>query len=101
MKRITATVPDLEFAETRRNEELLTAIAARSGGKYYASPQLAVAGDSALPPAGELIESRAETKILRGKPDAAFAESLNRWLLGVICGALCAEWLVRRLLKLA
>ena len=101
VKRITATVPDLEFAETRRNEELLTAIAARSGGKYYASPQLAVAGDSALPPAGELIESRAETKILRGKPDAAFAESLNRWLLGVICGALCAEWLVRRLLKLA
>jgi len=101
VKRITATVPDLEFAETRRNEELLTAIAARSGGKYYASPQLAVAGDSALPPAGELIESRAETKILRGKPDAAFAESLNRWLLGVICGALCAEWLLRRLLKLA
>ena len=101
VKRITATVPDLEFAETRRNEELLTAIAARSGGKYYASPQLAVAGDSALAPAGELIESRAETKILRGKPDAAFAESLNRWLLGVICGALCAEWLLRRLLKLA
>lgn len=101
VKRITATVPDLEFAETRRNEELLTAIAARSGGKYYASPQLAATGDSALPPAGELIDSRAETKILRGKPDAAFAESLNRWLLGVICGALCAEWLLRRLLKLA
>jgi hypothetical protein len=101
VKRITATVPDLEFAETRRNEELLTAIAARSGGKYYESPQLAATGDSALPPAGELIESRAETKILRGKPDGAFAESLNRWLLGVICGALCAEWLLRRLLKLA
>jgi hypothetical protein len=101
VKRITATVPDLEFAETRRNEELLKAIAARSGGKYYASPQLAATGDSALPPAGELIESRAETKILRGKPDAAFAESLNRWLLGVICGALCLEWLLRRLLKLA
>ncbi|QDT73837.1 hypothetical protein [Lacipirellula limnantheis] len=101
VKRITATVPDLEFAETRRNEELLTAIAARSGGKYYASPQLAATGDSALPPAGELIESRAETKILRGKPDAAFAEALNRALLGVICGALCAEWLLRRLLKLA
>lgn len=101
VKRITATVPDLEFAETRRNEELLTAIAARSGGRYYASPQLAATGDSALPPAGELIESRAETKILRGKPDGAFAESLNRWLLGVICGALCMEWLLRRLLKLA
>lgn len=101
VKRITAAVPDLEFAETRRNEELLTAIAARSGGKYYASPQLAATGDSALPPAGELIGSRAETKILRGKPDAGFAESLNRWLLGVICGALCAEWLLRRLLKLA
>lgn len=101
VKRITATVPDLEFAETRRNEELLTAIAARSGGKYYASPTLATAGDASLPPAGELIESQAETKILRGKPDAEFAESLNRWLLVIICGALCSEWLLRRLLKLA
>ena len=101
VKRITATVPDLEFEETRRNEALLTALATRTGGRYYASPQHAVEGQGALPPAAELIGSRAETKILRGKPDERFAETLNFWLLGVICGALSLEWLLRRLSKLA
>ncbi|MBA3482013.1 MAG: hypothetical protein H0T51_09380 [Pirellulales bacterium] len=101
VKRITATVPDLEFEETRRNEALLTALATRTGGRYYASPALAMKGKGGVPPAAELIESRAETKILRGKPDEQFAESLNRWLLALICGALSLEWLLRRLSKLA
>jgi hypothetical protein len=100
-RRITATVPDLEFAETRRNEPLLTALAAKTGGHYYRSPELAMNGEGGVPPATELLISRAETKILRGKPDERFAETVNRWLLGVICGALSLEWLVRRLSKLA
>jgi hypothetical protein len=100
-KRIAAAAPELEFLETRRNESLLTALATRTGGRYYASPQLALSGDSAAPPAAELIPSRAETKILRGKPDERFAESVNRYLLAVICGALSLEWLLRRLMKLA
>ncbi len=101
VKRITATVPDLEFEDTRRNEALLTALATRTDGRYYASPALAMSGEGEVPPAAELIESRAETKILRGKPDEQFAETLNYWLLGVICGALSLEWLLRRLSKLA
>jgi hypothetical protein len=101
VKRITATVPDLEFEETQRNEALLTALAARTGGRYYASPRLAIDGEGGVPPAAELVESRAETKILRGKPDERFAEQLNHWLLAVICGALSLEWLLRRLSKLA
>jgi hypothetical protein len=91
----------LEFNETRRNEPLLTALAAGAGGQYYPSPQLAAEGGGGVPRASELLESRAETKILRGKPDPAFAERTNQWLLGVICGALGLEWLLRRLMKLA
>jgi hypothetical protein len=101
VRRITATVPDLEFEETRRNEALLAALAAKTGGHYYKSPELAIKGEGGVPPAAELLESRAETKILRGKPDQRFAESVNRWLLGIICGALSLEWLIRRLSKLA
>ncbi|MCC6494428.1 MAG: hypothetical protein IT424_15565, partial [Pirellulales bacterium] len=101
VKRITAAAPDLEFAETRRNEALLMALAKRTGGRYYASLEEAAGGAGGVPPATKLIDSRAETKIVRGKPDDAFSESLNRALLGVICGALCVEWLLRRLLKLA
>jgi len=80
---------------------LLAALAARTGGQYYSSPQLAIEGTVGLKPAARLIESRAETKLLRGKPDEAFAERVNKWLLGMICGALCLEWLLRRLMKLA
>jgi len=101
VKRITAAVPDLEFEETRRNEALLAALAAKTGGRYYASPQSAIEGGPGVPPAAELIESRAVTKIDRGKADQRFTEWLNRWLLGVICGALSLEWLLRRLSKLA
>jgi hypothetical protein len=101
VKRITAAVPDLEFEETRRNEALLEALAAKTGGRYYTSPQTAIEGGNGVPPAAELIESRAVTKIDRGKADQRFTEWLNRWLLGVICGALGLEWLLRRLSKLA
>jgi hypothetical protein len=101
VKRVTATVPDLEFQETRRNEELLTALAAQTGGRYYANVPLALKGDSATPPVAELIPSRAETKIDRGKPDERFTEKVNHWLLAVICGSLSLEWLLRRLMKLA
>ncbi len=100
-KRILATAPDLEFDDTRRNESLLTALATRTGGKYYESPALAVAGASGLPAVAALLPSRAETQIRVGKPDAAFTERVNQALLGVICGALCLEWLLRRLMKLA
>jgi hypothetical protein len=100
-KRITVTVPDLEFEDTRRNETLLAALADRTGGRYYESPTLALRGATGVPPVAELLPSRAETKIRVGKPDEKFTENVNRALLGVICGALCLEWLLRRLLKLA
>jgi hypothetical protein len=101
VKRITATTPDLEFADTRRNEALLEALATRTGGKYYASPTLAEKGASGLPTLPELLPSRAETQIRVGKPDEAFTERINKALMAVICGALCLEWLFRRLMKLA
>jgi hypothetical protein len=100
-KRISATVPDLEFADTRRNETLLTALATRTGGEYYETTELALRGASGVPPVAKLLPSRAETKIRAGAPDKTFTENVNRALLGVICGALCLEWLLRRLLKLA
>jgi hypothetical protein len=101
VERLTADVPDLEFDDTRRNEPLLVALASRTGGRYYESPRLAVEGASGVPGVVELFPSRAETSIREGKPDKAFTERVNRGLLGMICGALCLEWLLRRLLKLA
>jgi hypothetical protein len=101
VRRIQVVVPDLEFDHTRRNDELLAALAERSGGKYFTSLNDAVEGADAVKPLGDLIDSKAEIRTLRGTPDEEFTEWFNKILLTVICGALCLEWLFRRLVKLA
>ena len=95
------TVPNLEYEKTERNESLLAALATRTGGRYYTSLTAAVDGTDDLRPLDQLIESRAEVKTIRGAPDENFTEWLNRLLLVVICGCLCLEWFLRRLMKLA
>ncbi len=105
VRRVQAVLPDLEFDNTRRNDKLLSQLAKLSDGEHYTSLNQALFGESDreidMRPIDSLIESRAETRILRGTPDPDFTEWLNKILLGVICGALCLEWLLRRLLKLA
>ena len=98
---VQAVAPNLEFEKTRRNEELLTALAARTQGRYYNDLRTAVAGSADVPALGGQIDSRAELVIRRGTPDKQFAERVNMILLAVICGALSCEWLLRRLLRLA
>ncbi|MBX3434030.1 MAG: hypothetical protein KF847_11970 [Pirellulales bacterium] len=100
-RRVQASAPDLEFRQTRRDEKLLAALAERTGGQYYAEAMTAATGGEGTPAVATLIPSRAETKTVRGKPDSAFTELLNKTLLGVICGALLLEWLLRRLYRLA
>ena len=101
IRRIQVVAPNLEYDETRRNETLLAALANRSGGLYYTNLASALKGSENLGPVAKRIESRAETKTLRGTPDQDFTEWLHRMLLMVICGALGLEWLLRRLSRLA
>jgi len=101
VRRIQVSIPNLEFDHTRRNEPLLAALANRTGGHYFISLTSAMNGSPKLQPLAEQIESRAETRTIRGTADPKFTEWLHRVLLTVICGALCLEWLLRRTLKLA
>ena len=48
-----------------------------------------------------LLEPQDQTTFLPGTPDKDFDRLLMTWLMGIICGALCLEWLFRRLNKLA
>ena len=98
---VQAVAPNLEFEKTRRDEELLTALATRTQGRYYNNLQAALAGTPDVPALGSQIESRSERVIRQGTPDEEFAEWINKILLFVICGALSCEWLLRRLLRLA
>ena len=101
VRRIQATVPNLEFESTRRNESLLSALAMRTGGRYYTRLEAALSGTDDLQPLAKSIESRAEIETRRGAADKLFNESVNKMLLAVICGALCCEWLLRRIKRLA
>lgn len=100
-RRIQVSAPDAEFRQTRRDEALLAALATRAGGRYYADIDAVAAGSGELPPLASLLPSRAETRIVRGKPDKEFTKRLNQALLAVIASALLAEWTLRRLMRLA
>lgn len=100
-RQLQVSLPDREFNQTRRNETLLASLAATTGGRYYPTLQSVVEGVDEVPRLGQAIESRAETKIQRGQESAAFTEKVHMTLLGLICGALSLEWLLRRLMRLA
>jgi hypothetical protein len=98
---IQVRVPDLERAHPERNEPLLAGLAKETGGQYYAQLDDAVRGKADQKSLPESVESRAEVKLLKGAPDADFAQLEMRSLLGVIAGALFLEWILRRLNRLA
>ncbi len=99
--RATVTVPQLERIHVTRDVAELRAIAAASGGHYYATSDVVLQGDADLPPLAQAIPSREETQTLLGQVDQHFAKQVSQLLLGVICGAMLLEWLIRRLARLA
>jgi hypothetical protein len=99
-RRIQVRVPDLERENPERNDALLAEIAKRTGGQYYVGAD-AVLGARGLPPLVNQLPDRTEVTYLAGVTDRDFDERWMRGLLVFICGALCLEWLIRRLSKLA
>ena len=94
-------VPDLERTHAERNDTLLAAIAKGTGGIHYQQLDAAIHGEGATPPIGEAIKSRSEVKLVKGAPDKDFAKAQMQWLLALIAGSLFAEWIVRRVNRLA
>ncbi|MDC0935037.1 VWA domain-containing protein, partial [Pirellulales bacterium] len=45
-RRFHVEIPDLEFQQTERDERLLAALASKTGGRYFESPEVAAAGSS-------------------------------------------------------
>ncbi|MGD9723402.1 MAG: VWA domain-containing protein [Pirellulales bacterium] len=99
-RRIQVRVPDLERENPERNDALMSEIAQRTGGRYYVGAD-SVLGGRGVPPLANQLQDRTETTYLAGVTDRKFDEHWMQGLLGVICGALCLEWLIRRLSKLA
>ncbi len=99
-RRIQVRVPDIERENPQRNDALLSDLAKRTGGIYYVGAE-SVLGSKGLPPLVTQLADRTETTYLQGVTDRDFDFNWMRGLLIVICGALCLEWLIRRLSKLA
>jgi hypothetical protein len=91
-------------AETRqplRNDKVMTAIAERTLGQAYVGLEAALTGSPSQPPLFDAITPQDQETRLPGTPDRDFKRLLSSWLMGLIAGVLCLEWLVRRLSKLA
>jgi hypothetical protein len=99
-RRIQVKVPDLEREHPERNDALLSEIAKRTGGIYYVGAD-SVLGTRGMPPVVEQLKDRTEVTYLPGVVDREYEKHWMEALLAVVCGALCLEWLTRRLSKLA
>jgi hypothetical protein len=101
-REVRVRIPALEIENPRRNDPLLLEVAQLSSGEYFIGIEsVTVAGDDTQPTLPELIAPRDQETTLPGTPDVDFEEQLMTWLIGLISGALCLEWLFRRLSRLA
>ena len=91
-EKLDVSLPNLETANARQNVQLLRAMADETGGAYL---QLDEATAAALP---KLLPNHGEEFLV----DERLRTLWDRdWVLYVLVGLLSAEWLTRKLLKLA
>jgi hypothetical protein len=90
--------PDLENDYSRRDDALLGALAAGTGGKYFVGADAIESSGVSL--ASQLRDATRQLRI-RGTTSAEWDRLWSACLLGLIVGLLFTEWTLRRLLKLA
>jgi hypothetical protein len=101
-REVRSRIPALETERPERNDPLLKYMTEQTGGSYYVGIAAAMnRGGAGGPPLVNLIKPQDQVTFLAGSPDRDFERQLMGWLMGVICGVLCLEWLIRRLSKLA
>jgi von Willebrand factor type A domain len=102
VREVRVKIPAKETEFPERNDALLRDIADKTGGDYYVGVAAAAGGNGTTRASlANIIKPQDQSTILPGTPDRAFERQLMGWLLGLICGVLCMEWLLRRLSKLA
>ncbi|MCB9937958.1 MAG: VWA domain-containing protein [Planctomycetaceae bacterium] len=101
-REVRSRIPALETEQPQRNDALLKDLADKTGGAYYVGFDAALnRGGAGRAPISSLLDPQDQVTYLSGTPDKQFERVLMTWLMGLICGVLCLEWLIRRLSKLA
>ena len=101
VREVRAKMPAQETEHPERNDQLLKTLADRTSGIYYVGMDPAVGRGSSQRGIASQLKSQDQVTPLPGTPDRKFEQLLMTWLMGLICGVLCLEWLLRRLSKLA
>jgi len=101
-REVRIKIPAKETESPERNDAVLREIADKTSAKYFVGMRAVLADDGTGRAAlAGAIKPQDQVNVLPGTPDRAFERQLMSWLLGIICGVLCIEWLLRRLSKLA
>ncbi len=99
---VRVRVPALEIERPQRNDALLKEITQTSGGEYFIGFHAAMnrggASRASLP---TVLQPNDRIIYLPETVDKVFDQRLMGWLMALIVGTLCGEWLFRRLNKLA
>ena len=99
VRRIQVKVPELEREKPQRNDALLNELAMITGGLYYIGLKPALlGGQDDTPPLIDALRDQSRTITTISRPTPLWS---NGWTIGILAGALCLEWLLRRLSKLA
>ncbi len=101
VREVRVRAPEVEIEKPELNRPLLTNIALATGGDYYGGIEAAVGQAGGQPPLTNVLQSQDRETFLPGTPDRDFERRLMAWLMGLICGLLAFEWLLRRLSRLA
>ncbi|MCA9262389.1 MAG: VWA domain-containing protein [Planctomycetales bacterium] len=99
-REVMVRVPELEVENPQRNDALLSRLATDTGGFYYVGLD-ALQGTTEQTDLASAIAPADQITFLPSTPDPEFERRLMSWLMALICGALCSEWLIRRLNRLA
>ncbi|NLX56193.1 MAG: VWA domain-containing protein [Planctomycetaceae bacterium] len=99
---VRVRVPALEIERPQRNDALLKALTQTTGGEYYVGLDAAMnRGGTTRASLASALQPNDQVIYLPETMDKLFDERLMGWLLALIAGSLCLEWLLRRLHKLA
>ena len=99
-KIVKVIASDREKRHPQQDDQSLKRIAATTGGRYFASVEAALGEDDEVPLAPGLEDQTRITPV-SGELDPIWAAAWSKWMMFVLCGLLCFEWLLRRLFKLA
>ncbi|MDX1962347.1 MAG: hypothetical protein SFX18_04295 [Pirellulales bacterium] len=100
-KRIQITAPQLEVDNPQRNDAVGKTIADLTGGKYYVGlADLLGNTERGVPPLASLLTDQTREKREYGV-DQDFEREWLKWLMIGIVTALCLEWIIRRVCRLA